>query len=107
MNQSWKCLLKAVSALMSLHFPCCNLLCTLSSLSKLNDDDDDDDDGQRKPRKILPHHSLVLVARKLHGDTEKHLNVVLGIHTLCLKNVPPLQLAIIFTYTVRLRQFLA
>jgi len=28
--------------------------------------------------------------------------------TLCLKkNVPPLQLAIIFTYTVRLRQFLA
>jgi len=24
-----------------------------------------------------------------------------------LKNVPPLQLAIIFTYTVRLRQFLA
>jgi len=29
-------------------------------------------------------------------------------NTLCLKkNVPPLQLAIIFTYTVRLRQFLA
>jgi len=31
-----------------------------------------------------------------------------GVYTLCLKkNVPPLQLAIIFTYTVRLRQFLA
>ena len=58
----------------------CNLLCTLSSLSKLNDDYDDDDDRQRKTRKILPHHSLVLVVRKLHGDTEKHLNVVLGIH---------------------------
>jgi len=27
--------------------------------------------------------------------------------TLCLKNVPPLQLAIIFTYTVWLRKFLA
>jgi len=27
--------------------------------------------------------------------------------TLCLKNVPPLQLALIFTYTVRMRQFLA
>jgi len=27
--------------------------------------------------------------------------------TLCLKKVPPLQLAVIFTYTVRLRQFLA
>jgi len=31
----------------------------------------------------------------------------LWITTPCLKNVPPLQLAIIFTYTVRLRQFLA
>ena len=29
------------------------------------------------------------------------------IYTLSQKNVPPLQLAIIFTYTVRLRQFLA
>ena len=32
----------------------------------------------------------------------RHVNT-----TLCLKNVPSLQLAIIFTYTVRLRQFLA
>ena len=32
---------------------------------------------------------------------------IMAIYTLCLENVPPLQLAIIFTYTVRLRQFLA
>jgi len=32
-------------------------------------------------------------------------NSVLYIH--CLKKAPPLQLAIIFTYTIRLRQFLA
>jgi len=29
------------------------------------------------------------------------------IYTVSQKNVPPLELAIIFTYTVRLRQFLA
>jgi len=30
-----------------------------------------------------------------------------SIYTVSQKNVPPLELAIIFTYTVRLRQFLA
>ena len=44
-------------------------------------------------------------------DAESHKGVLLwGLEKLklhCLKNVPPLQLAIIFTYTARLRQFLA
>jgi len=45
--------------------------------------------------------------REIRNRTYKMTNKHTVNYTVSQKNVPPIQLAIIFTYTVRLRQFLA
>jgi len=64
----------------------------------------------------LSHQTWLDLAASDVADPALDINTVkysssnrtqISVYTVSQKNVPPLQLAIIFTYTVRLRQFVA